>query len=123
MPFALDDDFVASWRREPPPFGFNGLGELVYLRTYSRTREEDGRQEGWSDTVARVVTGTFRMQQRHCAEQPTELVNQAAIGVSHSVQEHREPGAGRHVFSGPGRRKKHPGQPLGAELIDQLRQW
>ena len=52
------------------------------------------------------------------AEQPTELVNQAAVGVGHSVQEHREPGAGRHVFSGPSRRKKHPGQPLGAELID-----
>ena len=67
-PFALDDDFVASWRREPPPFGFNGLGELVYLRTYSRARA-DGRQERWGDTIARVVNGTFRMQQRHCAEQ------------------------------------------------------
>ena len=27
-------------KRKRPPFGFNGLGELVYMRTYSRIKEE-----------------------------------------------------------------------------------
>jgi hypothetical protein len=32
----LDANFIATYKSIPPPFGFNGLGELVYLRTYAR---------------------------------------------------------------------------------------
>ena len=42
------------------PFGFNGLGELVYMRTYSRIKE-DGKNERWWETVQRVVEGTYSM--------------------------------------------------------------
>jgi len=45
-------------------FGFNGLGELAYKRSYSRVKD-DGNQEEWQDTVTRVVEGTFSMQRRH----------------------------------------------------------
>lgn len=65
-PFALDDRFLRDFRGTRPPFGFNGLGEVVYLRTYSRTMP-DGSRETWPDTVDRVVRGTFRMQQRWAA--------------------------------------------------------
>ena len=66
--FSLDLAFVRAWEDETPPFGFNGLGELVFLRTYSRARPEaGGLPERWCDTVERVVNGTFRLQQRHCA--------------------------------------------------------
>ncbi|RHZ25760.1 hypothetical protein DYB26_004436, partial [Aphanomyces astaci] len=34
--FRLSNKFVDSFKDVPPPFGFNGLGELVYMRTYSR---------------------------------------------------------------------------------------
>jgi len=61
-PFELDAAFVESFRGVPPPFGFNGLGELVYLRTYSRVKP-NGDKEQWFETVARVVNGTYRMQQ------------------------------------------------------------
>jgi ribonucleoside-triphosphate reductase len=61
--FTLSDSFVASYASKAPPFGFNGLGELVYLRTYSRLKE-DGTQECWHETVARVVNGTYTMQKR-----------------------------------------------------------
>ena len=47
-----------------PKFGFNGVGELAYLRSYSRMKE-DGRQEKWFETVERVVNGSFTMQLRH----------------------------------------------------------
>ena len=31
--FKLSDNFIAKFKRKKPPFGFNGLGELVYMRT------------------------------------------------------------------------------------------
>jgi hypothetical protein len=46
-------------------FGFNGVGELAYKRSYSRVREEDGKQENWQQTVERVVNGSFTMYKRH----------------------------------------------------------
>ena len=70
--FKLDDRFVQSYHAGDdapvPPFGFNGLGELVYLRTYSRTTTAaDGRprREQWYQTVRRVVEGCFSLQWRH----------------------------------------------------------
>lgn len=59
--FKLSDTFLASYKRKTPPFGFNGLGELVYMRTYSRIKE-NGENEVWWETVQRVVEGTYRMQ-------------------------------------------------------------
>jgi Ribonucleotide reductase alpha domain len=59
--FALDAAFVQHWAAQEPPFGFNGLGELVYRRTYSRYLDEAaGIKEEWYQTVERVVNGTFR---------------------------------------------------------------
>jgi ribonucleoside-triphosphate reductase len=31
--FQLSPTFIARYRDRRPPFGFNGLGELVYMRT------------------------------------------------------------------------------------------
>jgi hypothetical protein len=66
-PFTLSDDFLAPYQTITPPFGFNGLGELVYLRTYSRVKA-DGTQERWWETVRRVVEGTYTMQKRWITE-------------------------------------------------------
>jgi hypothetical protein len=62
--FSLSENFVNKYRRRKAPFGFNGLGELVYNRTYSRLKD-DGKNEQWFETVQRVVEGTFNMQKRH----------------------------------------------------------
>ncbi len=62
--FRLSDNFVSKYKRKKAPFGFNGLGELVYQRTYSRIKK-DGKNEQWWETVQRVVEGTFNMQKRH----------------------------------------------------------
>ena len=61
MKFALSDNFIEQYKRKRAPFGFNGLGELVYMRTYSRLKE-DGKNEMWWETVKRVVEGTYNMQ-------------------------------------------------------------
>jgi len=59
--FKLSENFINKYKRKKPPFGFNGLGELVYMRTYSRIKE-DGKNERWWETVRRVVEGTYSMQ-------------------------------------------------------------
>ena len=59
--FMLSENFINKYKRKKPPFGFNGLGELVYMRTYSRIKE-DGKNERWWETVQRVVEGTYSMQ-------------------------------------------------------------
>ena len=62
--FQLSENFINKFKRKKPPFGFNGLGELVYMRTYSRIKE-DGKNERWWETVRRVVEGTYSMQKNH----------------------------------------------------------
>ena len=64
MQFQLSDNFVDKYKRKKAPFGFNGLGELVYMRTYSRIKP-DGKNERWWETVQRVVEGTYSMQMNH----------------------------------------------------------
>ena len=59
--FTLSDNFISKYKRKRPPFGFNGLGELVYMRTYSRIKD-NGKNERWWETVQRVVEGTYSMQ-------------------------------------------------------------
>lgn len=54
----LSDDFVNSYAHRPAPWGFGGLGEIVYLRTYSRDTA-DGRKEAWHETIARCINGAI----------------------------------------------------------------
>lgn len=61
--FKLTNPFIKKYETLDPPFGFNGLGELVYYRTYSRLKK-DGTNEKWFETVRRVVEGTYSMQKR-----------------------------------------------------------
>lgn len=62
-PFTLEPTFIQRFRTRKPPFGFGVLSEIVFLRTYSRLKE-DGTNEQWFETVQRVVEGTYSMQKR-----------------------------------------------------------
>lgn len=62
--FAMSDDFIAGYKNKKPKFGFNGLGEFVFYRTYSRVRA-DGSKETFLDTIKRVVEGCYEIQRRH----------------------------------------------------------
>lgn len=59
--FKLSKKFIEKYENRKAPFGFNGFGELVYLRTYSRKKDND-QNEQWFETVERVVNGTYTMQ-------------------------------------------------------------
>lgn len=63
--FRLDEQFIKQYEVRQPNFGFNGLGELVFYRTYSRLKS-NGLKETFCDTVCRVVEGCYEIQRRHC---------------------------------------------------------
>mmetsp|Transcript_7071 Transcript_7071/g.10400 ORF Transcript_7071/g.10400 Transcript_7071/m.10400 type:complete len:704 (+) Transcript_7071:422-2533(+) len=62
--FKVQNKYIESYKngKIKPNFGFNGLGEVVYHRTYAR--ESKGRNEQWHETVERVVNGTFNLQKK-----------------------------------------------------------
>jgi ribonucleotide reductase alpha subunit len=62
--FKLTENFIEDYKTKKPPFGFNGLGELVFIRTYSRIKE-DGKNEAWWETIRRVVEGIYNIQKEH----------------------------------------------------------
>lgn len=53
-----------------PPFGYrdaggNSVGEITFLRTYSRLKE-DGTKETWAEVCERVINGMYSLQKDHC---------------------------------------------------------
>ena len=68
MKFELKKEFVEEYKTKKPNFGFNGLGELTYYRSYSRLKE-DGINEQWFETVERVVNGIYSVQKEHISKQ------------------------------------------------------
>src|SRR3990167_4821585 len=64
MEFRLSDSFVEEYKTKVPSWG--PIGEVVYLRTYSRPIPEENRKEEWWETIRRVVEGTYTIQKLHC---------------------------------------------------------
>jgi adenosylcobalamin-dependent ribonucleoside-triphosphate reductase len=62
--FRLTNEFLNQYKDRKPPFGFGGLGALVYERTYSRIKD-DTINEQWWETIQRVVEGCYNMQKQH----------------------------------------------------------
>ena len=50
----LSDEFLEQYKGRQPKWGFDGLGYVVYLRTYARVKP-DGTLEDWWETVRRVT--------------------------------------------------------------------
>ena len=70
--FRLVDDFIAKYKDSEPPFGFsdaggNSLGEITFIRTYSRVKE-DGTKERWHEVCRRVIEGMYSVQKNHAKE-------------------------------------------------------
>jgi ribonucleotide reductase class II len=57
----LSPDFVNKYASKQAPWGFGGLGEIVYLRTYARDIESLARKELWHETVERCVNGALEI--------------------------------------------------------------
>ncbi len=70
LSFRLNDGFLDSYNKLPAPFGFkdaggNSLGEITFIRTYSRIKE-DGTKETWPDVCRRVIEGMYSIQKDFC---------------------------------------------------------
>ena len=66
--FRLQKSFVDDYRQRPVKFGWNGLGEVVFYRTYSRKDNPNvNGQEGWADVCERAINGMYTFQQEWCA--------------------------------------------------------
>ncbi len=59
--------------RPKTPWGHNGLGEIVYLRTYARPIEGEGRLETWPETIERVIRGTRQINARLTPDEEDRL--------------------------------------------------
>lgn len=59
--FTLNDQAVEELSELVPKFGFDGFGEVIFQRTYSRMKQ-DGGQENWNDVVLRVTNGVFSIR-------------------------------------------------------------
>ena len=57
----LTSDFINSYSSKTPPWGFGGLGEVVYLRTYSRKIDGTDKSETWVETIKRIIDGAVEI--------------------------------------------------------------
>jgi len=56
----LSQDFLDKYKDKQPNWGFNGLGYIVYKRTYARLKDDNTTEE-WHETVARCVEGAQKL--------------------------------------------------------------
>lgn len=68
----LSQSFINTYKVKTPPFGWNGLGEIVYKRTYARIKE-DGKLEDWVDTLQRCIEGAQTIGADYTKEEAERL--------------------------------------------------
>ncbi len=59
--FILDDEYQEHLHDMKPDFGYNGFGEFLFYRTYSRLKA-NGSNETWADCVIRVINGCMSIR-------------------------------------------------------------
>jgi ribonucleotide reductase alpha subunit len=68
----LSPSFLAQYKNRQPNWGFNGLGYIVYKRTYARVKE-DGSTEEWNETVERCINGAQKIGAGYTKEEAERI--------------------------------------------------
>jgi ribonucleotide reductase alpha subunit len=68
----LSPSFLAQYKNKQPNWGFNGLGYIVYKRTYARVKE-DGSTEEWNETVERCINGAQKIGAGYTKEEAERI--------------------------------------------------
>jgi len=69
----LPESFLQQYVNKEIPWGFNGLGYVVYKRTYSRLIEGTNQTEEWWQTVARCINGAQEIGADYTREEAQRL--------------------------------------------------
>ena len=68
----LSSEFLSKYKNKQPNWGFNGLGYIVYKRTYARLKE-DGTTEEWNETVERCINGAQKIGAQYTKEEAERI--------------------------------------------------
>jgi len=68
----LSDSFINKYKNKQPNWGFNGLGYIVYKRTYARLKD-DGNTEEWWETVARCIEGAQKIGAKYTPDEAERI--------------------------------------------------
>ena len=68
----LSDEILKKYKNKTTPWGFNGLGYIIYKRTYSRLKE-DGNYEEWPETILRCINGAQKIGADYTREEMERL--------------------------------------------------
>ena len=71
-PIILSQEFLSKYKNKQPNWGFNGLGYIVYKRTYARLKD-DGTTEEWNETVERCINGAQKIGAQYTAEEAERM--------------------------------------------------
>jgi len=70
----LSYEFLKQYENKTPPFGFSGLGYIVYKRTYARKIEGTDRTEEWAETIARCINAAqYQIDSKYTIEEAQRL--------------------------------------------------
>lgn len=68
----ISDQFSQTYASKQPKWGFNGLGYIVYKRTYARLKD-DGKTEEWHETIQRCINGAQKLGAGYTKEEAEKL--------------------------------------------------
>jgi adenosylcobalamin-dependent ribonucleoside-triphosphate reductase len=68
----ISEKFASKYANKQPNWGFNGLGYIVYKRTYARLKN-DGQTEEWHETIRRCINGAQKIGANYSQEEAEQL--------------------------------------------------
>lgn len=68
----ISETFANKYINKQPNWGFNGLGYIVYKRTYARLKE-DSKTEEWHETIRRCINGAQKIGANYSQEEAEQL--------------------------------------------------
>ena len=68
----ITNSFADQYASKTPKWGFNGLGYIVYKRTYARLKP-DGTTEEWHETIRRSINGAQKLGANYTKKEGEQL--------------------------------------------------
>lgn len=68
----ITEEFAKQYSNKQPNWGFNGLGYIVYKRTYARLKDNNQTEE-WHETIRRCINGAQKIGANYTQQEAEEL--------------------------------------------------